>query len=117
MLGCLQSNLLYEVLGYWLVITGVIGFIGVGVDKASPRQGVEGFRSSTLHHRASWRIAGSRSREPSIPPPLPRSPGASAACAPLAGASTSGTAGTCTRYGINISYGIFCDDYRVRWEG
>lgn len=39
MLGCLQSNLLYEILGFWLLITGVIGFIAMGVDKARARGG------------------------------------------------------------------------------
>jgi uncharacterized membrane protein YsdA (DUF1294 family) len=34
MLGCLEINPLYEVLGYWLLITGVIGFFAMGVDKA-----------------------------------------------------------------------------------
>ena len=31
--GCLQSNLFYEVLGYWLSISGIFGFIAMGVDK------------------------------------------------------------------------------------
>ena len=39
MLGCLQSNLLYEYLGYWLLVSGVIGFFAMGVDKARARGG------------------------------------------------------------------------------
>ena len=34
MLSCLQTNLLYEILGYWLIITGVVGFVAMGIDKA-----------------------------------------------------------------------------------
>jgi uncharacterized membrane protein YsdA (DUF1294 family) len=39
MLGCLQSNLFFEPLGYWLLATGVIGFLVMGVDKARARGG------------------------------------------------------------------------------
>ncbi|HKT21295.1 MAG TPA: DUF1294 domain-containing protein [Nitrososphaerales archaeon] len=34
MSGCLQVNFLYEGLGYWLLVSGVIGFLAMGVDKA-----------------------------------------------------------------------------------
>jgi len=33
MLGCLQSNLLYEAIGVWLLLTGTIGFLSMGIDK------------------------------------------------------------------------------------
>ncbi|MDG6990516.1 MAG: DUF1294 domain-containing protein [Nitrososphaerota archaeon] len=39
MLGCLQSNLLYELLASWLLIAGVIGFVAMGIDKARARGG------------------------------------------------------------------------------
>ena len=34
MLSCLQSNLLYEIVGTWLLLTGIIGFLAMGIDKA-----------------------------------------------------------------------------------
>jgi uncharacterized membrane protein YsdA (DUF1294 family) len=34
MLGCLQSSLFFEILGYWLLTAGTIGFLAMGVDKA-----------------------------------------------------------------------------------
>ena len=36
---CLQSNLIYEVLGYWLLASGAIGFVAMGVDKARAKGG------------------------------------------------------------------------------
>ena len=32
--GCLQSDLLYEVVGVWLMLAGIAGFIAMGTDKA-----------------------------------------------------------------------------------
>jgi len=34
MLGCLQDSLCYEVIGIWLLLTGVVGFLAMGIDKA-----------------------------------------------------------------------------------
>ena len=34
MVGCLGGNLLFEALGAWLLATGVVGFIMMGIDKA-----------------------------------------------------------------------------------
>ena len=48
MLGCLQSNFLYEILGYWLLISGAIGFIAMGVDKARARGGEWRIPEATL---------------------------------------------------------------------
>lgn len=39
MLSCLQTNLLYEGLGYWLLIIGVVGLVAMGVDKARATHG------------------------------------------------------------------------------
>ncbi len=33
MSGCFQSDLLYEVVGVWLLLAGVAGFIAMGADK------------------------------------------------------------------------------------
>ena len=32
--GCLQSDLLYEAIGVWLLLAGTAGFIAMGADKA-----------------------------------------------------------------------------------
>ncbi|MDG6903189.1 MAG: DUF1294 domain-containing protein [Nitrososphaerota archaeon] len=48
MLGCLQSNLFYEVLAYWLLVSGVIGFLAMGVDKARARGGEWRIPEATL---------------------------------------------------------------------
>ena len=34
MLGCLQSNLLDEAMGAWILLSGIMGFAAMGVDKA-----------------------------------------------------------------------------------
>ena len=39
MSGCLQTNFIYELLGYWLLISGAVGFLAMGVDKAKARGG------------------------------------------------------------------------------
>jgi uncharacterized membrane protein YsdA (DUF1294 family) len=33
MLGCIQSDLLYEAAGVWILLAGAVGFIAMGVDK------------------------------------------------------------------------------------
>ena len=39
MLGCIQSDLLYEAAGVWLLLTGVVGFVAMGVDKGRAAAG------------------------------------------------------------------------------
>ena len=32
--ACLQANLTFEIVGYWLLAWGVVGFLAMGIDKA-----------------------------------------------------------------------------------
>ncbi len=48
MLSCLQSDPFYEVLGYWLLFTGVVGFAAMGLDKARARRHEWRIPESTL---------------------------------------------------------------------
>ena len=46
MVGCLQGNPLYEVIGVWLLLAGAAGFIAMGADKGRAV-------------RSEWRVAES----------------------------------------------------------
>lgn len=39
MLGCLQSNLLYESAGFWVLLSSFIGFLAMGIDKSRAVRG------------------------------------------------------------------------------
>ncbi len=48
MLGCIQSNLLYEAVGTWLLLAGTVGFAAMGIDKARAVGGDWRIREVTL---------------------------------------------------------------------
>jgi uncharacterized membrane protein YsdA (DUF1294 family) len=48
MLGCLQTDPLYEILGWWLLMAGVIGFMVMGIDKSRAIGGAWRIPEATL---------------------------------------------------------------------
>jgi uncharacterized membrane protein YsdA (DUF1294 family) len=46
MFGCLHSDLLFDILAFWLLLSGVMGFMAMGIDKA--RAGGGGWRIPEL---------------------------------------------------------------------
>src|SRR5207245_9649721 len=48
MFECISSNLPLEILGIWLLLTGVIGFFAMGVDKARATYGEWSISEKTL---------------------------------------------------------------------
>ena len=48
MLGCVQSNLIYEAVGAWLLLFSVAGFLAMGLDKARAAGGEWRIPEATL---------------------------------------------------------------------